>query len=111
MNKRYRLTSKKAFSYTYKRGASISNNYVTIVFAPTIYGMKIGFSISKKVGKAVTRNKTKRRLKEIFRHNIDILNKNYNYVIIAKNGIDNISYSELENSIINLISKNANRFN
>lgn len=30
-------------------------------------GMKVGFSVSKKVGNAVTRNKVKRRLRECFR--------------------------------------------
>ena len=35
-----------------------------LYYVPGRYDMKVGFSVSKKVGKSVVRNKVKRRLKE-----------------------------------------------
>lgn len=46
-------------------------------------GLQVGFSVSKKVGNAVTRNKVKRRLRECFRPHLGDV-KNGLYVIVAR---------------------------
>ena len=66
MERRYRLQKNKAFQYVYHRGRSAACRDLVMLVAKG-RGMKVGFSVSKKVGNAVTRNKVKRRLRECFR--------------------------------------------
>ena len=66
---------------------------------------KYGISIPTKTGKAVVRNKIKRRVKNIIDKNENYIQNNYYYVIITKRTILDISYEEMENNLINLFSK------
>lgn len=61
---------------------------------------RFGISVSKKIGNAVTRNSTKRRIRACLRE-IDDTNFNhyYNFVIIAKSSIIEMTYSEIKNEI------------
>lgn len=54
---------------------------------------KFGFSVGKKIGNAVIRNKVKRRLKSIL--DTKKYKDNFNCVIIARKGIAEKSYQEL----------------
>ncbi|MEG1509646.1 MAG: ribonuclease P protein component, partial [Clostridia bacterium] len=67
MQSKYRLKSKKSFNYIYKKGESTANKYIALLSVPSKFPKKFGFSVSKKVGNSVVRNKVKRRLKEIVR--------------------------------------------
>ena len=57
---------------------------------------KVGFSVSKKIGNAVVRNKTKRRLKECFRLGSYDIPKNFYFVICAKPNIVNASFDDIK---------------
>lgn len=57
-----------------------------------------GLSVGKKIGKAVTRNKYKRRLKNIIDKK-DYKN-NFNCIIILRNEVLNISFQELEKRLL-----------
>lgn len=63
---------------------------------------RFGFSIGKKVGKAVKRNRLKRRLKEICRLNNHWFGSGYDYILIARKGVGSLSYKELEENVENL---------
>lgn len=105
MNKKYKLTSSKAFDFVHKRGKSIANTNLVLIYAPTKYSLRVGFSVSKKVGKAVVRNKTKRRLREAFRQMIPYLDQKYNYVIIARPNAGKCDYHTLTGSLKHLLLK------
>ena len=84
MQKKYRLKSSRVFNYLHKRGTSCANKCLVLVYAQSKYPIKVGFIVSKKVGKAVVRNKVRRRLREIFRALIPYLEQNCNYILIAR---------------------------
>ena len=82
MERRYRLKKNKAFQYVYHRGHSAGCRNLVMLLAPG-RELKIGFSVSKKTGNAVTRNKIKRRLRECFRPYLGDV-KTGLYVIVAR---------------------------
>ncbi len=55
---------------------------------------RVGFSVSKQVGGAVTRNRVKRRLRMIMR-GLDLV-PGFDLVIVARAGTDSVSYGELQ---------------
>jgi ribonuclease P protein component len=63
-----RLTKTADFALCYKKGRMAKGHYV-VVYARgnNLADTRVGFSVSKKLGKAVKRNKVKRRLREIVR--------------------------------------------
>ncbi len=101
-----RLTKRKEFGYIYKHGKYSFNSYLTLIYVPTkLKNCRIGFSISKKTGKANVRNKIKRQLRDIVRLMIGNLNPNYNYVFVTKPEIVNLNYEQIKYAVTEVISK------
>ncbi|MBD5086571.1 MAG: ribonuclease P protein component [Clostridiales bacterium] len=105
MQKKYRLKSGRVFNYLHKKGISSANKRLVLVYAPSKYPLKVGFIVSKKVGKAVVRNKVRRRLREIFRSLIPRLEDNCNYVIIARAECANSTFAQLKESMESILIK------
>lgn len=64
---------------------------------------QFGFSVGKKIGNAVVRNKIKRQLKSILDEN-DYQN-NFKCIIIVKKGILNQSFQEMREDLKQLVEK------
>lgn len=106
LNSENRLRKRKEFAYLYNNGSAKHTNHLTVVYLPTKNRkLKIGFSITKKIGKAHTRNLIKRRLRAIVREFVPQLPNNYNMVIIAKKDIETISYSDLTEQVKQLFNR------
>lgn len=100
-----RLKKRKEFAYLYSNGKVKHSSTLTMVYLPTKHRpLKIGFSISKKIGKAHTRNLIKRRLRACVRDLVPQMHNNFNVVFIAKAGIDKISFAELKSQVVSLIN-------
>ena len=103
-----RLRKRKEFAYLYNNGTAKHSTHLTLVYLPTKHRpLKIGFSISKKIGKAHIRNLIKRRLRAIVREYIPTLPNNYNMVFIAKSGVTDIAFDELKQEVDLLIHKSG----
>lgn len=89
------------FRRVYRKGKSFADrNLVIYKMKNNGGGSRIGISISKKVGKAVVRNKIRRYIKEAYRLNIDgIVLKGYDIVFIARINSSSSSYVDIEKSI------------
>ena len=86
-------------------GKKISNKYLTIFFKKLSdknnKKLNISFVAKKKIGNAVSRNKIKRRLKNIMNDavkNIKI-NFNYSYLLIARKTVLKDAYKEIKEKI------------
>lgn len=102
----YRLKKDKHFNYTYKKGKSAACKNMVLVYVRTgSLKLKVGFSVSKKIGKSVIRNKVKRRLKEAFKIHIPKLKQDYNYIFIARKPITDDSFSTISGSVKYLLKK------
>lgn len=107
MRKELRLRRSQLFDKTYKEGKSIAAREVVLCFlylepgAPT----RAGFSISKKVGNAVTRNRIKRRLKSILGSASESLRSGYILVLVGRPPAVEASFGELNKSVRRLLKR------
>ena len=108
MQKQYRLTGSRSFDYLYRHGAVYRNALLVLYVTKSRFSTpKVGFSVGKKVGDSVRRNRTKRRLKEAFRLEMDRVVTGQNYVIVARSGSAERSNEELRTAMLSLL-KQAN---
>lgn len=106
LDKNNRLKKRKSFAYIFKNGKTVTTTHFAITYhsANGKYP-RIGFSVSKIVGKAYARNKVKRRLRAVVRENINSFTKNYNYIVRAKAGSYELGFDELYSEIVTLIAR------
>ena len=105
MQKRYRLTNSRSFDYLYRKGTCVREGLVVLYYAPSNRGMRVGFSVSKKVGKSVVRNKTKRRLKEAFRKHIPEIKHGFNYLVVARPQLADCDFCQIEEFLLKVLAK------
>lgn len=74
--------------------------HVIIIAAPnSMNHVRIGFTVSRRIGCAVTRNRIKRLLREIYRKNKEIFPPGYDIVLIARKQEQNMCYRILYQEI------------
>ncbi len=103
MERRYRLKKNRAFQYVYRKGHSVACRNLVMLLAPG-RELKIGFSVSKKTGNAVTRNRIKRRLRECFRPYLGDV-KTGLYVIVARPSAAEAAFDDLKRDVRYLLKK------
>ncbi|KPU42954.1 ribonuclease P protein component [Oxobacter pfennigii] len=106
MEKLGKLRKNSEFKHVYNKGKVYSNHLLVlyIVKNGTDYN-RAGFSVSKKVGKSVVRNKVRRRIKESYRLNSAGLKKGYNFVFISRVKAKDATYKEIEKAMLSLFKK------
>jgi ribonuclease P protein component len=99
------LKKNRDFKRVYSRGKSYATYNLVLYFLPNgLEKNRVGFSISKKIGKAVVRNKIRRRLKEIIRLENN-LKEGYDLVFIARKPVVELDYRGLEKNVKRLLKK------
>ena len=104
MNKEKILRKSEDFSTIISNQQYFKNKYFSLYYKEsnnTLYGI----TVPKKVGKAVIRNKLKRRVKNIISNNEKYIHSNYNYVIIIKEPSLELDYEGLEKNLLELMKK------
>lgn len=100
----HRLKKNSQFNYVYKKGEKVhTENFTLFVVKSKFFCYKIGFSISKKLGKANKRNLLKRRLREIIRKTS--VPPYFNFVLLCREEAINLSFEELSKEISHLFEK------
>ena len=106
-NRTQGLKKDSDFRKVYKHGKSFANRYLVMyILNNKSENSRIGISVSKKVGKAIIRNKVRRRIKEAYIVNIDENVKyGYDIVFIARVAIKDAEYKDIEKSMKHLVKK------
>lgn len=101
-----RLRKKYQFNYIYKNGLHFSSAALVLYLTTSkTKQIKVGFSVTKKLGKAVVRNSIRRKLREIVRKYLPNLKQNYNIILVARETVANYSFEELDKQFVELIKK------
>lgn len=94
------------FQRVYKKRNITGNRNITAFYKKNnLDNKRLGFTITKKVGNAVTRNRLKRQFKDIYYNNFNLLKDGYDYVFVIKKSCLNLSYKELESSFRHICRK------
>ena len=91
--RRYRLGGNRNYRYVYRRGKSYPSRNLVLIHLKG-RDLKIGFSVSGKVGNAVTRNRVRRILREDVRK-LRAEMKCGKYVFIARTSIVNVPHEAI----------------
>lgn len=93
IRRRSRLSKSQDFDRVYRAGRSVANRYLVLYYfqrrsegAPPDVGSvsRVGFSVSKRLGPAVERNRLKRALREAYRLNEHRVKADLDFVLIAR---------------------------
>lgn len=103
MQRQNRLGQTRQFNYVYRRGKKASCKELSLIYVRSNQ-KRVGFSTSKKVGIAVVRNRTKRRLRECVRPLLPRL-KGGLYVFVARPAAAEIGFAQLDASVKRLLQK------
>jgi ribonuclease P protein component len=66
---------------------------------------RLGITVSRKVGGAVTRNRIKRWVREVYRRHPQVFERPVDLVMIAKRGVDDFSYAHIEEEFTHVVSR------
>lgn len=103
LKRNLRLRQKSLYRQVFAEGKSFSGKYVVVYLSEG--PSKFGFIASKKVGNAVTRNRAKRLMREVIRRHLIEFKDNVQIICIARASIKGVSYSQVENSLLQTLKK------
>ena len=106
LKKQYRLKKRKSFNYIYRRGKHYGNDMLTLVFVfAKMKDIKIGFSVSKKVGNSVVRHKVIRRMREAAKPLVSVIKENHSIIFVAKEGLDKFKPVDIQKAMEELLGR------
>jgi len=102
------LKKNRDFRLVYNRGKSIANRLIVMFVMPNSLEInRIGFSVSKKVGKSVVRSRVTRLLRESVRLSEHRLNTGYDIIILARSSCNGMSFKEVDSAVWHLVKKHG----
>ena len=97
----YRLRQRRDFARVYRRGQSIAlPAFVLYRRGNGGTATRIGFSVSKKIGKAVVRNRIKRRFRSAVREELSCFPAGYDYIFVVRKAALETDYAALRSLIV-----------
>ena len=106
--KEYRISKTKDYNLVYKNGKKIWGRYIIVYILKNKLGHnRYGIVTSKKIGKAVTRNKAKRQVRSIISLHMAKIKTSYDIVIIGRHSIGNTDFELVNKDFIITMRKSG----
>lgn len=98
------LTKPEQYALVHRRGRPWAGNLVMMKLLPNGLSLsRYGFVVSKRVGKAVVRNRVKRLLREILRQTL--LKPGWDIVFIARPRAATANFADLRSLVLSLLAR------
>ena len=109
--KAVRILRRSDFRKVYDEGSRFSSPYFAafcLKQADQAAGPKVGFTVTKALGKAVVRNRMKRRLREAVRLNLGALPAPWMVVMNGRKGLLDADFCAIQKEVVRLFAQCAN---
>ena len=104
MKKNFRVKREKDFKAIFKEGTSFANRkFVIYRLENKQKHFRVGLSVSKRLGNAVTRNQIKRRIRHILQNAKGEISEDVDFVVIARNGVEALGYADMEKNLLHVL--------
>jgi ribonuclease P protein component len=105
VKRQYRLRKSEDFHRIIHASHFVKNQLFVVYFQPNnLNAVRVGISIPKKIGIAVTRNKIKRQIKAILRETLDV-STSIDYVIVPKHNYNVEEFNKSHDALKGLLEK------
>ncbi len=106
MNNLYRIRKNSVFKKVYAKKKFYAEKYLVLYILKNNEQYNIvGYSVSKKVGNAVVRNRVKRLLKENYRKLASDIKPGHYLVFTARIGSGDAGYHDIESCMVNALKR------
>lgn len=110
LSKAERLLKRREYLAVQRRGRRYFTPYFVLLWTHgATPWTRLGITASRKVGRAVQRNRAKRLVREVFRRNKGQLPRALDIVIIATKRLPHASYAEVEQALLGWARELARR--
>lgn len=105
-SKRTRLTDSPEFERVYRQGTAYRGKLFSVHAFPNEHGNpRLGLSVSRKVGNAVTRNAVRRRLREVFYSCLTEITGSLDLVVSARPAAAAATFEEMSEEFSRALGK------
>ena len=100
------LRDKQEFNRVYTKGSSYMNKWLVIhVMHSSNTKGKVGFTVGKKIGNAVTRNRIKRLMREVYRIHQHKILPEVSIILIGRQSLINANFNNIIKAFIDVCKK------
>ena len=106
MERRFRVSDSQRFRQVRQEGASHAHPLMVLNYLRNDgESSRCGFTVSKRIGKAVLRNRARRRMREAVRGLWDMIQPGWDLIWVARPGINEASFPELQDACARLLRR------
>jgi ribonuclease P protein component len=105
LKKSYRIKKNEDFQQIFRKKKSVANRQFVIYLMdkPEQKHFRVGLSVSKKLGNAVTRNRIKRYIREAIKEIKGNLYENKDFIVIARHPVSEMDFHEVKKSLLHVM--------
>jgi ribonuclease P protein component len=106
VKRRYRLSDKERFRLVRQTGVSHAHPLLVLCLLPNDLSLsRCGFTVSRRLGKAVERNRARRRMQEAVRLAWDLIEPGWDIVWVARPPLGSAEFAEIQDACIRLLRR------
>ena len=104
MRKSYRVKTEQDFQKVFQPGNSFANRkFVVYVLPKEQSHFRVGLSVGKKVGNAVSRNEVKRKIRAAVYSIKEEIDPELDFIVIARPSVKGLTYDEVRSNLVHVL--------